>query len=29
MKKMSSLVKKILSELGRNEMMSLGYRVEK
>ena len=28
-KKMSSLVRKILSEVGRNEMLSLGYRIEK
>ena len=28
-KKMSSLVRKFLSEVGRNEMLSLGYRIEK
>ena len=28
-KKMSSLVRKILSEEGRNEMLSWGYRIEK
>jgi len=29
MKKISSLVRKILSEVGRNEMLSWGYRIEK
>ena len=28
-KKMSSLIRKILSEVGRNEMLSWGYRIEK
>ena len=28
-KKMGSLVRKILSEVGRNEMLSWGYRIEK
>lgn len=28
-KKMGSLVRKILSEVGRNEMLILGYRIEK
>ncbi len=28
-KKMSSLVRKILSEIGRNEMLAWGYRIEK
>ena len=28
-KKMSSLVRKILSEVGRYEMLSWGYRIEK
>ena len=28
-KKMSSLVRKILSEVGRNEMLAWGYRIEK
>ena len=28
-KKMGSLVRKILSEGGRNEMLSWGYRIEK
>lgn len=28
-KKMGSLVRKILSEIGRNEMLSWGYRIEK
>ena len=28
-KKMSSLVRKILCEVGRNEMLSWGYRIEK
>ena len=28
-KKRSSLVRKILSEVGRNEMLSWGYRIEK
>lgn len=27
-KKMSSLIRKILSEVGRNEMLSWGYRIE-
>jgi len=26
---MSSLIRKILSEVGRNEMLSWGYRIEK
>ena len=29
MKKISSLFRKILSEVGRNEMLSLWYRIEK
>ena len=29
MKKISSLVIKILSEVGRNEMLAWGYRIEK
>ena len=29
MKKISSLVRKILSEVGRNEMLEWGYRIEK
>ena len=29
MKKISSLVRKILSEAGRNEMLAWGYRIEK
>ena len=29
MKKISSLVRKILSEVGRNEMLAWGYRIEK
>ena len=29
MKKISSLVRKILSEVGRNEMLAWGYRSEK
>ena len=29
MKKMGSLVRKILSEVGRNEMLAWGYRIEK
>lgn len=28
-KKMSSLVRKILSEIGRNEMLAWGYTIEK
>ena len=28
-KKMGSLVRKILSEVGRNDMLSCGYRIEK
>ena len=28
-KKMSSLIRKILSEVGRKEMLSWGYRIEK
>ena len=28
-KKMSSLIRKILSEVGRNKMLSWGYRIEK
>jgi hypothetical protein len=28
-KKMSSLIRKILSEVGRNEMLSWEYRIEK
>ncbi len=28
-KKMSPLVRKILSEVGRNEMLAWGYRIEK
>ena len=29
MKKISSLVRKILSEVGRNKMLAWGYRIEK
>ncbi len=29
MKKMSNLIRKILSEVGRNEMLSWGYRIER
>ena len=29
MKKISSLVRKILIEVGRNEMLAWGYRIEK
>ena len=29
MKKISSLVRKIISEVGRNEMLAWGYRIEK
>ena len=29
MNKISSLVRKILSEVGRNEMLAWGYRIEK
>ena len=29
MKKISSLVRKILGEVGRNEMLAWGYRIEK
>ena len=29
MKKISSLVRKILSEVARNEMLAWGYRIEK
>ena len=29
MKKISSLVRKILSEVGRNEVLAWGYRLEK
>ena len=29
MKKISYLVRKILSEVGRNEMLAWGYRIEK
>ena len=29
MKKISSLVRKILSEVGRNAMLAWGYRIEK
>ena len=29
MKKISSLVREILSEVGRNEMLAWGYRIEK
>ena len=29
MKKISSLVRKILSEVGHNEMLAWGYRIEK
>ena len=29
MKKISSLVRKILREVGRNEMLAWGYRIEK
>ena len=28
-KNMSSLIRKILSEVGRNEMLAWGYRIEK
>lgn len=28
-KKMTSLVRKILSEVGRNEMLAWGYKIEK